>query len=242
MHNCVRRCPNTLAPEPKDWIEKASDIGTTGRWEALNKRLVRLFNQPGEADRILIQVCGALCASIFSEYLAMKREYEDSNSGPPLIAWRARNLLELSVWSIYCSKSNENARRLYADGGRDVINLINAFAKWTEVAGRGEPEVKPIELEKTELAKRAALQGVESLEGAYKQVSEAAKEIGMGANFSVANKMLSKFAHPTAMQIMGTASKDKLALQKLLFHSHGCLCFTGAFNALESTLFKVSGR
>jgi hypothetical protein len=47
------------------------------------------------------------------------------------------------------------------------------------------------------------------------QVNEAAKDVGMGANFAVTNKMLSKFAHPTAMQIMAPAGETgRLTLQK----------------------------
>jgi hypothetical protein len=58
------------------------------------------------------------------------------------------------------------------------------------------------------------------------QVSDAAREIGLGANFAVANKMLSKFAHPTAMQILAPPGEpEKLALQKQLFLA------TGAFSS-----------
>ena len=115
--------------------------------------------------------------------------------------------------------------------------------KWGPLQSAIPPvEIGEVEREKEELAARAALQGIESLEGAYMQVSEAAKAIGMGANFSVANRMLSKFAHPTAMQVLAPAGEaEKLALQKQLFFSHGCLFFRGSFDAIEAALIDAAG-
>ena len=77
----------------------------------------RLKASPELLERITggtVQVIGGLCFCVFSEYLSLKRAYEeDRDRGSSLLAWRARNLLELSVWSIYSAKGRENARRLY---------------------------------------------------------------------------------------------------------------------------------
>jgi hypothetical protein len=232
------------SPEFAQWVQQAESIGKDGRWGAANTLVERLCANPGAAGPAWVQVFASLAAATFSEYLALKRAYEDPKSDPALIAWRARNLLELSVWSIYCSRTKENARRFFADGGRDLLNLFAAFEKWTEIVNKAA--IPPIEMdevarEKEELAARAALQGIDSLEGAYMQVGEAAKAIGMGANFAVANKMLSKFAHPTAMQVLAPAGEgERLALQKQLFFSHGCLFFTGAFDAIEAALIDAA--
>jgi hypothetical protein len=48
--------------------------------------------------------------------------------------------------------------------------------------------------------------------------------------------MLSKFAHPTAMQILAPPDEVKAVLQKDCFFSQGCLFFSGAFQALEGQL------
>jgi hypothetical protein len=50
------------------------------------------------------------------------------------------------------------------------------------------------------------------------------------------NKMLSKFAHPTAMQILGMADDEKLSLHRDTFYALGCCFFLGAFSALESSV------
>ncbi len=232
------------SPEFSQWVREAESVAKSGRWEAANNLIVKLCANPGPAGRSWVQMVASLCASTFSEYLSLKRAFDDPKSDSSLLAWRARNLLELSVWSIYCSRSRENTLRLFADGGRDVLNLFAAFERWTQIVNKapvGRADLEVVGREKQELAERAALQGIESLEGAYMQVSDAAREIGMGANFAVANKMLSKFAHPTAMQILAPPGEpEKLALQKQLFFSHGCLFFKGAFDALEAQLIQAA--
>ncbi len=153
------------------------------------------------------------------------------------MAWRARNLLELSVWSIYCAKSRENARRVYEDAGRDVRGIFDAFMKWGAVTVQTADWLDPIATAQTDLSQRArALDGIASLDGPYKPVSDAAKECGIGEHFSLSYKMLSKFAHPTAMRILASPDEKREALQRDCFFSNGCLFFTGAFNALEPQL------
>ncbi len=60
----------------------------------------------------------------------------------------------------------------------------------------------------------------------------------MENHFRVSFKMLSKFAHPTAMQILSTPDVAKNILQRDYFFSHGCIFFTGAFGALEAQLLS----
>jgi hypothetical protein len=223
------------------WVDEANKIGPSGRWAAVNARIEQLCANPGAGNTWWVEMFSSLCASVFSEYLSLKRAYEDPRSEASLIAWRARNLLELSVWSIYCSKSTENAHRFYADGGRDVLGLFSAFAKWSAATGRERSDVGAVDQAKGELSNRAAAQGIESLEGAYKRVSEAAKEVGMGEHFELSNRMLSKFAHPTAMQIFAPPDDAKTIMQKDLFFSQACLFFVGAFSALEGQFNPAQG-
>jgi len=89
---------------------------------------------------------------------------------------------------------------------------------------------------KQDHSQRAASDGIGSLDGPYKKVNEAAKESGIGDHFSLSYRMLSKFAHPTAMQILAPPDESKAALQKDCFFSQGRLFFTGAFVALEGQL------
>jgi hypothetical protein len=140
------------------------------------------------------------------------------------------------IWSIYCSKKQENARRLYEDAGRDTIGVFSAFAKWGAATAQAPDFLELFRNAKQDLSSRAAADGIESLDGPYRLVSEAAKECGIGDHFSVSYKVLSKFSHPTAMRILAPPDKGKTALQRDYFFSHGCLFFTGAFASLEGQL------
>jgi hypothetical protein len=93
---------------------------------------------------------------------------------------------------------------------------------------------------KQDLAQRAAVEGIEELDASYMQVSAVAKQIGMGDHFRVAFKLLSKWAHPTAMQMFGTVNEDQIRLQRECFFGMGCGHFTGAFTAVESLLLPLA--
>jgi len=218
-------------------IDIAASIATSGRWAAVNAEVERLAANPGEGNAWYAEVLGSLCFQVFSEYLLLKAAYEEKPEGDcSLLAWRARNLLELSVWSIYSANDRHNARRLYEDAGRDVLGVVDAFIKWGTASAQGADWLGPLEQAKDDLTRRATLNGIDSLDGSYKKVSNAAKECGIGSQFSLSFKMLSKFTHPTAMRILAGADEAKNALLRDLFFSNGCLYFVGAFEALERQL------
>jgi hypothetical protein len=215
-------------------VTEAAGVAGSGRWAAINSQIKRLCANPGVGNAWRVEVLSSLCASVLYEYQSAKHAYEDPASEVALIAWRARNLLELSVWSIYCGKSEANIRTFYADGGRDVLGLLGAFEKWAKATEGDHGNAIAGRQAKKDLVARAAAEGVESLDGAYKLVSDAAKEVGMGANFALFNKLLSKFAHPTAMQVLAPPDDGKTKLQKEIFFSHACLFFNGAVSSLET--------
>jgi hypothetical protein len=55
------------------------------------------------------------------------RALQDAVSQTPLdtVAWRARNLLELSIWVAYCASSRERAKMFCEDAARDAIDMLN---------------------------------------------------------------------------------------------------------------------
>jgi hypothetical protein len=225
-----------MDPEFTRLVEEAASIPTSGRWAAVNERIEHLAANPGPDNDWWVQLFGSLCFQVFSEYLSLKSAHEEKRDEGALLAWRARNLLELSVWCLYCSKSRENSRRLYEDAGRDVLGLFSAFTKWGTATAQDPDWLDLFTGAKQDLSKRAASDGIASLDGAYKQISDAAKEAGIGDHFSLSYKMLSKFAHPTAMRILAPPDEVKATVQKDCFFSQGCLFFTGAFVALEGQL------
>jgi hypothetical protein len=117
-------------PEFAKFVDDAANVKTSGRWDAMNTKIKRLAAKPGAGNEWYVQLFGALCSQVFSEYHQLKNAYGAGRENASLHAWRARNLLELSVWSSYFTKDREHARRLYEDAGRDVLDLLSAFEKW----------------------------------------------------------------------------------------------------------------
>ncbi len=230
-----------MDPEFSRLVDFAANIAGSGRWEAANERIEHLVANPGKDNEWWVQVIACLFSQVFSEYLLLKRGYEEQkNDSAALLAWRARNLLELSVWSVYCSKSRANARRLYEDAARDVLGIFSAFTKWGVAKAQGPEWMDLFSDAKKDLSQRAMAEGIASLDEAYKRVSAAAEECGFGENFALSYKMLSKFAHPTAMQIMSLPDERTVPRQKDAFFSQGCLFFAGGFEALEGQLIQQS--
>lgn len=217
-------------------ISEAVEIKTSGRWAALNQKICQLAENHNGHEAWQIEVFEALCFKNFSEYVALKKAYEDFGSEPSLLAWRARNLLEISVWSIYCARSRENARAFYEDAGKDVNDLYEVFISWGHNASQGNDWLNPLERAKEDNRQRAEDKGIESLVGSYQLVREVAKKCGIEQHFKLHFKTLSKYAHPTAMLIIAPSDPGKEKLQKEMFYSHGCIFFVGAFTALEGVL------
>jgi hypothetical protein len=214
------------------FADDAARIRTSGKWAAMNAAIKALAAPPGAANTWQVEVLGGLCFQVFNEYLRLQDAASAERLDPSLLAWRARNLLELSVWATYFGRSRDNARRLYEDAGRDVKDLLEKMEK----AGQAADSVSVIAEGKNDLLQRAANEGIETLDGKYMRVDTAANECGLKDLFNTMNKLLSKFTHPTAMQILGTADEAKQTLQRDVFYGLGCLFFIGAFTALENSL------
>jgi hypothetical protein len=219
-------------------IDEAAVIATSGRWEAVNERIAFLCRKPAPHDGWWVELFSSLCQEIFSEYLSMKGAYENKRYGDSaVIAWRSRNLLELSVCAIFCAKSIDNTRRVYEDAGRDVRGIFDVFIKWGTATAQPSDWLDPISTAKEELAAQALSEhGIDSLDGPYKEVRDAAEECGFGLHFNAGFKLASKFAHPTAMRILAQYDETKEALLQDIFFSQGCLYFVGAFGAIEGLL------
>jgi hypothetical protein len=230
-----------MGPEYSMLVDEAASIATSGRWTAVNQSVERLSANPGVGNEWWVQLFGSLCAQIFLQYLSLKSGYEEKHDKTSLLAWRARNLLELSVWCIYCSKSRENARHLYEDAGRDVLGLFSAFTEWGTATAQDPEWLDLLTGAKQRLSQQAVSDGIASLDGHFTKVRDAAVDVGIGEQFRVSYKMLSKFAHPTAMRILGLPDEVEEAVVNDIFFSQGCLFFTGAFQAVERQLIQAVG-
>ncbi len=230
-----------MHPEYAASIDDAASVATSGRWDAVNNRLKRLAARPNSPDEFwYVELLMALCAQVFSEYLLMKRAYEEGDSRDvSALAWRARNLLELSVWTTYCATNRESARRFYEDAARDLNGVWTAFKKWGEATAQGEEWFAPGKGAQEQLLNWARADGIEGATARYTDVAAAAQEVGIGEHFRLFNKVLSKFAHPTAMQILSSPDEVLKSVQRAHFFSRGCVFFVGAFTALEGSIMNT---
>ena len=228
--------------ERSRWIGDAARIATSGRWDAVYERLKEMAANPGGPDNAWwAELFLGLCSQVFSEYLLLKRAYEEGAARDvSVLAWRARNLLELWVWSMYCARSRENARRLYEDAARDINGVLAAFKKWGEATAQTAEWFEPGTSAQEQVSNRALSDGIASVNGRFKEVREAAEEVGIGDDFNLYNRILSKWAHPTAMQIRFSSNDELTAWQRDSSFSNGCLFFAGAFSALQERIFLTT--
>jgi hypothetical protein len=123
-------------------------------------------------------------------------KHAEENRPMNAVAWIARNLVELAVWTEYCAESSDNAVSFFHDSGRDAAELMkmpDSFSK--------DPAFS-FKTARVELLKEAAEKGVHDLDERYQAVRDAANTIGQRENYIWLNKLLSKFAHPTSLWIM----------------------------------------
>jgi hypothetical protein len=146
----------------------------------------------------VLRVCGDLAVAIEQE------------NALPATAWNARSLLELWIWTEYCSASRKNARRFHEDVLRDFAGMVEAQYKFCALAGINEPF--PLGESPEELLKTVAMKelGVASIDSNYEKVLNAAKAVGLDNVYTVSNRFLSKFAHPTAFLVIGVMPNTKV--------------------------------
>ena len=125
----------------------------------------------------------------------------------PLIAFGARNMLELNVWIAYCAKSIGHAKQFYDDKFRDGIAFMNALKRLLHSANHLQSDLLISEGIKTinELANSV---GAEAPDADYTKVVQAASELGVREYFISLNTILSKFAHPTSMVVLNYLTKE----------------------------------
>ncbi len=128
----------------------------------------------------------------------------------PMLAYVVRNLLELGVWVQFCSKTKRNAERFHEDRFRDGLGFSEAARRLLATAGENARAADPVQAITT-LKEAATKAGILSVDDSYTKVADAAKELGLQEFYTSVNKMLSKFAHPTAMALLAPPEGEALA-------------------------------
>lgn len=207
----------------------------------MNVHVVKLAKELNGSETWQVEVFGGLCFQVLSEFSSLQKAHAADKADPSLLAWRARNLLELSIWSIYFSKNSDNARCLYVDAGRDAQDLLTTVENWGLTNDANADWVFAIKAGKLNFSSQAISKGIQELDTPYMRINNVDNEIGIQTQFTVMNKFLSKFAHPTAMQILGSDDTQR-SLQSNHFYELGCYFFSEGFRALENSTWLTNPK
>jgi hypothetical protein len=175
-------------------MECRNPLNTPARILQLGKELkeaVDLFGDDCESSWhsvVLIAVAGELLYNC-KELISSEEERNIYRA-----AWATRNLLELHYWVRFISASKQNARRFHEDIICDFNDLIARLARESlapehVAAGKGALTGMLQHLSEIDLDDR------------FLSVAEIAKSFSDEKYFSVVNKFLSKFVHPTSTSI-----------------------------------------
>jgi hypothetical protein len=147
-----------------------------------------------------------------------------------MVAWLSRNILELLIWIRYCAKSPELAQKFLTDSIRDIIETLEVGTKLAS-----NPE--QIAGAKDILVKMAKEDGYEDLDEQFTFVWAAAREVEAAEQFKIYNKLLSKFAHPTAMLVFANR-KDSDEQVKKNFYALAMFCAAHGERIVDEALAK----
>ncbi len=128
----------------------------------------------------------------------------------PLLCFVVRNLLELSVWSEFCSRSCQNARSFYDDFVKDSLGFQKAVAQFLNLVPSDASAAEAAQVMATvEEATREA--GLSTTDDRYMRTAEAARQVGIQEFYTSLNRVLSKLAHPTAMALLVPVNDEGVA-------------------------------
>ena len=126
------------------------------------------------------------------------------------LAWLARNLLELTIWTMYCAQSENKSKEFVLDAMRDAIDVMN-------VPDGMFSETFSFQRERSKNIKKAKQDGFETVVQRYTAVEDAAISLGYGNKFKHYNKLLSKFAHPTAFSVLERDPESTVKLKQKFY-------------------------
>lgn len=224
--------------EGQEFIDLAQSISISGRWKEHNDNIISLSKSYEGDDEWYLFVFSELTSSTFSEYKKLKSSHDSADLSQT--AWRARNLLELKAWAFYCSYSRDNALSFRADGARDSKDLFSKLSQWADQTDLSVDWQDKIPSKKIELEKFVKDNKLGSIDKPYKRVRNAAQLGGFENDFDAANKILSKFAHPTALILTGFVPPEMEKELEKGFFSMGCANFYDTFQILEIHISNLS--
>lgn len=227
---------NKLIKEQGEFVKLADAVIRNDRWQNLEKKFEASTESVFKTKRQKEVLLKLLCA-LRTEYECIKHDYyHNQYTSRSLLAWRARNLLEINTWCRFCCDQPENAEIFFEDAGKDQLELEEQLEKWGKDTNQPPEWFENIIDNKKYIHEQAAKRGITELNSKYVSPSNAAKNLNHDKTFKIHNKILSKFVHPTAMLILSKETEKGLSQRAFYFFSQGCLFFYDGFCRLEKFL------
>jgi hypothetical protein len=119
----------------------------------------------------------------------------------------------------------------------DFLDAVEGLAKLGEKTDISISDL--VQTTRKRIANSAQSEGYEGLDESYQRVHEAAKQVGLAAFFRSTNKLLSKFAHPTAMMVfslLDESSRTQFCEFFIVFGSVLCISSMAEFERYAKAL------
>lgn len=156
------------------------------------------------------------------------------------LAQAMRNLMELRVWVKYCQLSEQDGKRFFNDGLRDMRDMVQALQNVYAKANK-EP-LQQIERMLVDMKAKAPGFDVDNFDAPYLKVSDAAAKVGQQDGHVALYKIASKFAHPTAflLAMEGEGMPGTQGMRDSLFEL-GAKLADSCITELEKTIREIYG-
>lgn len=165
--------------------------------QTVHDQLINKLKNPDELWKW--RVVGGLFCLTFEHYDSMIDAYE-RNRPISTLAFHARSLLELFVWTKYALGSDENIRLIDEDAlknAKDIADLLQNRSVNFDVESANKKLVK--------LAKSS---GYQEPSRKYLRTDKLPVEQEVTEYYLAANKILSKLAHPSGFTIVGLVGES----------------------------------
>jgi hypothetical protein len=187
-----------------------------------------------------IKTMASLLTGVSENARKIRTVYENGDFST--CAFYCRNILELVVWIRYCL-DKDRAASFQKDLARDFIGLIRTMRETVPYHGDPSP-IDDIEMPNPAVLRVSSALGVSTDDESYTTVRKAARILAIESFFVTHNTLLSKFAHPTALVVLGLSGPEIVAdndpesfIQMCYFTLHLAVRLSGdaATNVIEFT-------
>src|ERR1017187_917939 len=196
-----------------------------------------MLRQHEDRDTIwFVNVLTALLRGLIIEYEQLNLGYKQSAR---LMAWACRNLMEISVYTEYVLKSEENASELIEDMLMDALDVFTSFKKWITAL---EPAMSTPELDAVLKLFQEAKTDAGINRKTHRTTLELARVLDREPDYLHANKVSSKLIHPTAWSLLSLDLVKEDALMRPYIYQAGSRYFAESLLRIRQYVGKYGTR